>query len=127
SAPETGDGDRHVTFADNYFGATKSLGAYLNGTSAAGSDFHFTGNFFGALDFTYDKLDPAATDPGVVFGVNTDFDAPVFFDQDTWEGSKKLVAGLAGPNGTTGAITATGNVNAAVAPVAFVASGYPDG
>lgn len=125
SAPQTSDGARNVTFHDNYFADTRSLGGYLNGTSAAGSSFTFTKNYFRGLDFAYKPVDPAATDPGVVFGINGDNKAPIAFDGNTIEGTRKLVNAIA-LNGTSANVTATNNVNAAVAPIAFIASGYPD-
>lgn len=127
SQPQAGDADRHVTFEGNYFAATRSLGAYLGGSAAAGSDFHFNGNVFRELDFSYDLLDPAATDPGIVFGVGAGYEAPVVFEGNTWEGSKQLAPGLTGPNGTSGVVTATGNTNGPVTPIVFVATGYPAG
>ena len=125
SSPETGDGARNVTFHDNYFADTRSLGGYLNGTSEAPSSFSFTNNFFRGLDFSYTTVNPDATDPGVVFGINGGHKAPISFDGNTFEGSRKLLSGI-DLNGTKANITATNNVNAPVAAVAYVASGYPD-
>ena len=124
SAPEAGDGARNVTFHDNYFADTRSLGGYLNGSSSAPSSFAFTNNYFRGFDFTYAAVDPKALNPGVVFGVNSPNMAPISFDGNTIEGSK-LLSGI-DLNGTKANITATNNVSAAVVPVAYVASGYPD-
>lgn len=125
SSPETGDGARNVTFHDNYFADTRSLGAYLNGMSEAPSTFSFVNNYFRGLDFSYTPVDPAAKDPGVVFGVNAANKGAIDFTGNTFEGTRELLSGLA-LNGTKGTISATDNVNAEVAPVAFVDSGYPD-
>jgi hypothetical protein len=122
SAPEPGDGGRHVIFSDNYFADTLNLGGYLNGTSGSDSSFTFDRNYFRGLEFGYQKLDPTATDPGVIFGKNAPFAAPITFSNNSWEGSRKLVAGLAGPNGTSGNVTATANTNGPVAAIAFVGS-----
>ncbi len=122
SAPQTGDGERHVTFADNYFGETMSLGAYLNGTASEASSYTWSHNYFHAIDFGYDKLDPTAKDPGIVFGQNPPFKAVTTFSNNAWDGARKLFAGLTGGSGTVGTFTATGNTNAAVAPFTFVAS-----
>ncbi|WP_236068482.1 hypothetical protein [Citreicoccus inhibens] len=46
---------------------------------------------------------------------------------NTWEGGRKLVAGLTGGSGTVGAVTATGNVNGPVTVLRFVATGLPEG
>jgi hypothetical protein len=124
SSPETGDGPRHVTFHDDYFADTRSLGGYLNGSSTAGSSFAFEKSFFRGLDFLYTPVDPGATDPGVVFGINAANQAPISFTGNTFEGGRALLSGV-DVNGTKANVTATGNVNGAVAPVAFVASGYP--
>ncbi|APR74783.1 carbohydrate binding domain protein [Minicystis rosea] len=127
SSPETGDGARQVTFSNNYFADTLSLGGYFNGTSAEGSSYTLDHNFFRGLDFGYTVLDPAATDPGVIFSKNTTFTSPITFSNNTWEGSRKITYGLDGANGTTGNWTASGNTNGPVTPVAFVQSGYPSG
>ena len=42
SSPEAGDGPRNVTFHDNYFADTRSLGGYLNGSSDAPSSRNAT-------------------------------------------------------------------------------------
>ncbi len=125
SSPETGDGARNVAFHDNYFADTRSLGGYLNGTSEAPSSFTFTNNYLRGLDFSYTTVNPTATDPGVVFGINGANKAPILFDGNTFEGSRKLLSGI-DLNGTSANISATNNVNAPVVPVAYTASGYPD-
>jgi hypothetical protein len=127
SQPETGDGDRHVTFTRNYFAGTKSLMAYLGGDAAATSDFHFLGNFFTGMVFSYDELTPAATDPGVVFQISPTYAAAVEFTGNTWDGPNQLVSGLAKGNGKTGSISGSGNTNGAVTPIEFEDSGYPAG
>jgi hypothetical protein len=125
SSPETGDGARNVAFHDNYFADTRSLGGYLNGSSEAPSSFSFSHNYFRGLSFGYTPVNPTATDPGVVFGINAANKAPISFEGNTIDGSHKLLAGI-DLNGTKGNISATDNVNATVVPVAYVASGYPD-
>jgi hypothetical protein len=125
SSPQGADGARNVTFHDNYFADTRSLGGYLNGASTAGSSFTFAHNFFRGLDFSYTTVDPAATDPGVVFGIGNTHKAPITFDANTFEGGRKLVSAIP-LNGTSANVTATNNVNGPVAPIAYVASGYPD-
>jgi len=122
SSPEPGDGPRHVTFHDNYFADTLNLGMYLNGTSTSDSTFVFERNFFRGLDFGYDKLDPTAKDPGVIFSENTTFAAPVTFHANTWEGTKKIFAGITGTDGTKGNVTASTNTNGLVTPIAFMGS-----
>jgi hypothetical protein len=123
SSPEDDDGPRHVTFHDNYFADTRSLGGYLNGNSTAPSSFEFTGNFFRGLDFSYKTVDPAATDPGVVFGINGANQGPITFARNALEG-KKLLSGI-DLNGTKANVTASENTTGAVAAVAFENSGYP--
>lgn len=125
SSPEAGDGARNVTFHDNYFADTRSLGGYLNGTSEAPSSFSFVNNYFRGLDFSYTPVDPAAKDPGVVFGVNAAHKAPVEFKGNTIDSARQLVSGIA-LNGTKGSITASDNVNMPLDPVGFVDSGYPN-
>jgi len=127
SGPEDGDAGRTVTFHDNYFADTLSLGGYFGGTSGPDSTYTFANNFFRGLDFGYDELDPAATDPGVIFSKSGTFTSPILFDGNTWEGPRKLTYGLADPNGMTGNVTAQGNGNGPVAAIEFVKSGYPSG
>lgn len=118
SSPETDDGDRHVTFHDNYFANTLSLGAYLNGTSSGGSTFDFTANAFRGLAFGYTPADPTATDPGVIFGRASAMAAPIALTNNRWEGPRALFSGLPG-DGTAGPVTATGNTNSAVPELVF--------
>lgn len=127
SGAEAGDGAREVTFQDNYFADTLSLGGYFGGTSEAGSTYTFQGNFFRGLDFGLTVLDPAATDPGVIFGKSGTFTSPILLTGNTWEGPRDLFAGLTGPDGMVGNVTAQGNVNGPVAPLEMVESGYPAG
>ncbi len=124
---ETGDGAVHVTYHDNYFADTLSLGGYMGGTMGDGSDYTFSHNFFRGMDFGYAKLDPTATDPGLIFGKASSITGQVTFDANTWESSRKLLPGLAMPNGTAGKVTATNNVSGPVAPITFVNTGYPAG
>ncbi len=125
SSPQDGDGSRSVTFHDNYFADTRSLGGYLNGSSEAGSGFRFESNYFRGLDFDYTAVAPDATDPGVVFGVNSAHHAPIAFIDNAIDSERQLVSGIA-LNGTRGSISASGNRNVAVPAVAFADSGYPD-
>lgn len=111
SAPQTGDGDRHVTFHDNYFSDAIDLGMYLNGTSAAGSTFTWSRNVFRNFDFAYTPADPQATDPDVIAGKNGSFQAPVVFDGNHWIGTTRIIAGVTGGEGTAGNVTLTGNLN----------------
>lgn len=117
---EAGDGAIDVTFQDNYFAETRAgFAGYLGGAAEADSRYTFRRNFFRALDFSYDEVDPTATDPKNVLRPGS-IAAPVLFDENTWEGDETLVPGLPTPNGTAGVVTATNNVNGAVAPIAFV-------
>jgi hypothetical protein len=124
SSPEGTDGPRNVTFHDNYFADTRSLGGYLNGTSAAPSSVTLANNFFRGLDFAYTAVDPNAKDPGVVFGTSGNLKGPVLFDGNHWEGPRKLMSNL-GADGTAGSFTAKGNVNGPVPELVFAASGFP--
>lgn len=125
SSPEAGDGPRNVTFHDNYFADTRSLGGYLNGSSEAGSSFTFSHNFFRGFEFSYQGVDPTATDPGVAFGVNGAHKAPVVFSDNSLEAGTELLSGIA-LNGSKGNISATGNTSGEVEAVTYVASGFPD-
>ncbi|MCW5806464.1 MAG: right-handed parallel beta-helix repeat-containing protein [Deltaproteobacteria bacterium] len=111
SSPQPGDGDRHVTFHDNYFSDAIDLGMYLNGTSTAGSSFTWSRNVFRNFDFAYTPADPQATDPDVIAGRNGAFQAPVTFEGNRWIGTSRIVAGIAGGDGTAGNVTLTGNRN----------------
>jgi len=119
SSPQTGDADRHVTFHDNYFANTLSLGLYLNGSSTAGSSFDFIDNAFRGLEFGYAPADPNATDPGVIFGRSSAMAAPIRLTGNRWEGGRRLATGITGGDGTSGPFVASGNVNAAVPELGF--------
>lgn len=118
SSPQDGDGDRHLTFSNNYFASTKNLGAYFGGSSTAASTFLFESNFFRDMGFSYDDLDPAAQAPTAIFSLSPDL-AAITFQQNSWEGSLALCQ--------SSKATLTDNTNGTVAPIDFVASGYPDG
>lgn len=109
SSPQSGDGERHVTFHDNYFSDGASLGMYLNGTSGAGSSFTFDANVFRGLDFAYGPVD--TTDPDVVASKNGSFMAPTTFSNNRWSGTTRLVGGVDGGDGTSGAYMLIGNTN----------------
>lgn len=126
SGPEGDDPSRQVEFSDNYFADGLNLGIYFGGTSGADSSYVWKRNAFRGLDFGYDSLNPAATDYGVVFRLGADVDSPVQLVENTWEGSKKLLAGLTGGAGTVGKVTASGNVNGPVPVFEFVESGFPN-
>ena len=116
---ETNDGEVQVTFQDNYFAETRSgFAGYFGGAAGAGSSYTFRRNFFRALDFSYTEVDLGATDPKNVLRPGS-IAAPVLLDENTWEGDETLVPGLTTPNGTAGVVTATNNVNGAVAPIQF--------
>lgn len=127
AGPETGDTGLDVTYADNYFADTLSLGIYLGGTAPAGSRFAFARNVFRGLDFGYNSLDPAATDPAVVLRVGGMIAGDVPFDANTWEGSRRIAGGITGGTGTSGRVMATNNTNAAVPAIEFVNNGLPPG
>ena len=127
SGPEGSDGPRTVTFEDNHFADTLSLGAYLGGTSGPGSSYAFRRNAFRGLDFGYDSLVPTAPNYGVVFRAAATFTSPVTVVDGEWEGAAHLAAGLASGDGAAGIFTATGNRNGAVVPFAFADTGLPDG
>jgi hypothetical protein len=125
SEPEQGDGDRHVTFHDNYFSSTLDLGIYLGGTAGAGSTFAFDANFFRGIDYAYGIIDGSTSAPATIFGVGGNFTAPVTFTGNTWEGPRAIAPGIKGGSGASGNLSASNNTNASVAPIAFVNAGYP--
>jgi hypothetical protein len=121
SAPEGSDGERNITFRENYFADNRvGYAAYFGGTAGPESTARFEGNFFRGLDFSYDQIDPGATDPKRVLSLGGDVDLTLELVGNRWQGDAALVAGLSGPNGTTGNVTATGNENGAVEPIEFV-------
>ncbi len=113
SSPETGDGDRHVTFHDNYYADAIDLLGYLNGTADANSSFAFEHNTYRAIQFNYTAVDPAAKDPGIVFGRNPPVMGAITFTGNHWAGGDKLINPAAN-------ITLTDNVNDDPGEIAFV-------
>jgi hypothetical protein len=110
SSPQPGDGERQITFRDNYFAESLSMGGYFGGTAGAGSSLTFEDNAFRVLGFGYNELDPAAKEPTAIFSKNPGFAAPITFRHNKHEGARKLMDGV---------FTADGNENVAVAPIAF--------
>lgn len=118
---ENGDGPVSVTYRNNYVSHNRvGLGAYLGGAAAADSSYTFEGNVFRLIDFSYQVIDPNASDANVIFRFAGTISAPTTIVDTRWEGDNELVAGLGGANGTVGTITATGNENGVVAPIVFV-------
>ncbi|MCP3136281.1 carbohydrate-binding protein [Pyxidicoccus xibeiensis] len=125
--PETGDAALDVSFTDNYFADTLSLGVYMGGTSGSGAKYLWERNAFRGLDFGYNAVYPSATDPGVVFQKGAGITSPITLKDNRWEGGRRLFPGLTGGTGTSGTVTATGNVNGAIPVLGFVAPGLPAG
>ncbi len=123
SQPQDGDGGRTVTFTDNYFANSLSLGIYLGGTSGGDSTYAFDGNTFRDLVFGFTPADPGATDPGVVIARAAAFTSAIALTGNRWDGVKPLAAGLVGGDGTSGPVTASGNTADAPAAIAFVDAG----
>ncbi|MEZ4439456.1 MAG: right-handed parallel beta-helix repeat-containing protein [Polyangiaceae bacterium] len=118
---EAGDGPASITFRNNYVATNRvGLGAYFGGAADGTSSYLFEGNQLREVDFSYDLIDPSATDSKTILRFAAEVTAPITLSNNRWEGDDQLVAGLGGPNGTTGSITATGNENASVPPVVFV-------
>ncbi|HEY4176709.1 MAG TPA: hypothetical protein VGM90_07755 [Kofleriaceae bacterium] len=107
SSPETNDGDRHVTFHDNYFSDAADLGIYINGTSTASSSFMFEHNTFRGMDFAYGPID--MTDPDYVVGRNPPVMGAITFSNNTWSGTTRLVNGMDGGDAIKDNVTLTGN------------------
>ena len=120
SAPQEGDGPRHVSFTDNHIAEVRNLAVYVGGSSDDGSSFSFVRNTLRGLDFTFDELDPAATAPTSAFRIAGEILDAIDFTDNTWDGDLALFSG----GGSTP--TELGNVNTAVTPITFVDSGYPD-
>lgn len=120
---ESGDGPIAVSYRDNYVSHNRvGLGAYLGGAAEGDSTHTFDGNVFRLIDFSYDAIDPTAVDANEIFRFAGAITSPIVITNNRWEGDNALVAGLGGPNGTVGTITATGNENMAVPPITFVAA-----
>lgn len=109
SSPQSGDGERHVSFHDNYFSDAASLGMYLNGTSGAGSSFAFENNVFRGFEFAYGLVD--TNDPNVIVSKNGTFMAPTTFTNNKWFGTDRIVGAIAGGDGTNGNYTLVGNLH----------------
>ncbi|CAN5759425.1 hypothetical protein BH11MYX2_BH11MYX2_25390 [soil metagenome] len=109
SSPQANDGDRHVTFHDNYFSDAADLGIYINGTSTAASSFTFDHNTFRGMDFAYGPID--MTDPDVVVGRNPAVLGAITFTNNTWTGTTRIINGIDGGDGTKDNVTLTGNTN----------------
>ncbi len=116
---EAGDGPADIVVRDNYFAESRSGSAgYLGGSAGSGSHYTMERNFFRSLAFSYTEIDPSATDPKILFGVNGAVTAPIAFDDNRWEGDESLTYGLPA-DGTAGAFVASGNVHGPVDAIAF--------
>jgi hypothetical protein len=112
-----------VAFHDNYFANTLSLGVYMGGPSAAGSDFAWMNNTFREATFGYLPANPTATDPGTFIAPGGDFHAPITLMGNHWQGGDRLISGISGGDGSSGSITAAGNLNDDPPAIALVDAG----
>ncbi len=119
SQPQDGDGDRTVVFHDNVLAASRYRVFYFGGESADGSSFVFADNFIFESPFTYDAIDPGAAAPSAIFRIANAIGGAVSFEGNTWEGTLPLLEGGTDP-------MQQDNVNAALDPLVFVDSGYPE-
>jgi hypothetical protein len=86
--------------------------------------YRFEGNFFHHLLFTYAEVDPTRKESAHLMSLPND-DYPIAFVDNRWDGDKALTDRFAGGNGTKDNVTATGNEQTTITPVAFVDSGFP--
>lgn len=118
---ENGDGPVQVVYRNNYVSHNRvGLAGYLGGAADAASSYRFEGNVFRRIEFSYDQIDPGATDANAILRFAGAITASITLDGNRWEGDEDLVAGLGGPNGSVGSIVATGNANEAVPAITFV-------
>jgi hypothetical protein len=127
-APEPGDAPMQVTYHDNYLADTLSLGVWVGGAASAGSTVTFENNVFRGMTWGYGVIAP---DPGAnatVFAVDSAFVGMLALKGNRWEGTRALVAGITGGDGTKGPIIATANAGGAAVPaVVFRDAGWPVG
>jgi hypothetical protein len=123
--PEPGDAPMHVSYHDNVFESSLSLGVWIGGAGGASSTVTFENNTFRGFVWGYDVIAPNPGAGATVFAVDNAFVGTLTLKANHWEGATQLVAGLAGGNGTKGPVTGTGNVNAPVTALAFRDAGWP--
>jgi hypothetical protein len=106
--PQDGDGDRHLSFHDNYLAGGINLPIFVGGEADGDSSFTFADNVFRDFEFAYDRAYPAETDPGILLGYDGDVAGPIAFTGNAWSGDEDVTYGLPG-DGTQGPVTATDN------------------
>lgn len=121
--PESGDTDVHARLHDSYWADTLDVGLSLNGTPSAASTYAFENSFFRGLSYGYEVINQSPDAPSAVFNINVT--APVSFTNNQWEGTRALVDGITGGDGTKDNKTASGNTNATVEPIQFENAGFP--
>lgn len=125
--PEPGDAPMHVSYHDNVFESSLSLGVWIGGAAGAGSTVTFENNAFRGFVWGYDVIAPDPGSGATVFGVDNAFAGTLTLKSNRWEGATQLVSGLAGGNGngTKGPVTGAGNVNGPVTALGFRDAGWP--
>ncbi|MEO8797402.1 MAG: right-handed parallel beta-helix repeat-containing protein [Polyangiaceae bacterium] len=121
--PEPGDADVHAKVHDDYFANTLDVGLSLNGTPTTTSTYAFENDLFTGMAYGYQPINSKANAPGAVFNINVT--SPVSFTNDSWDGTRELVNGITGGNGTKDNTTGSGNVHGAFTPIAFENAGFP--
>lgn len=125
-------GDTHaagdlVEFSDNYFSHSRHFGPYLGRLNDGVTRYRFARNQFTDVDFSYDELDPGASDYNQIFRLGSGGAANTSLIEivdNRWDGPQRFINNWTNPNQTAGNVSASGNVNAAVPDVAFADSGF---
>lgn len=126
------DGDPHVagdglTLADNYYSSFRAVGAYLGKDQDGISVYRFERNYFRGYSWQRPEVYPSDPEPNFLFNIAMSQNPIVLQDNHFDTPFPNLTNRFAGPTGSSGNVTATGNVREAVAPVAFNNSGFaPD-
>ncbi|RED51157.1 Ig-like domain-containing protein [Cohnella lupini] len=111
---------------DNYFSHGRDFFGYVhNAPSNPTATLRFEDNIMRQFNFQYGEL-PGKTDLNKLIFAVDNVTNPLYFTNNLQDGTKTFIDTVGGNNGTSGNVTATGNVTAAtVAPIVFEDVTFP--
>jgi hypothetical protein len=120
-----GDG---LMFSDNYCSSYRQLGAYLGSTGGEGEDgvtsYRYERNYLRGFKWQRFEVYPTATKPQHLFRTFLNLSAVTLLD-NKFDSELNLTNRIAGINGVSGNVTATGNERVPLPPVVYNDAGFP--
>lgn len=116
-----------VHIYNNYFSHSRNIFSYIHDTpSNYATQFRFEDNIIRQMNFQYDEINPNNVDLNRIFYASDNTHNLLFFNDNVRDGSQVFIDSLGGNNGTSGNVSASGNVTVAdIDPVVFMDDTFP--